>query len=133
MTEEWERAEKQKKLREQWEGVNSFIKMLFKELEEKDKQIEELKKTNSETLVELNHINGDLIIEVAEKDKQIEELKKELEHRHEVELALHEMNKKRLDLEAQIEKMKCCSNCTHNYDDCEMLPCRNKNHWKLKE
>ena len=37
------------------------------------------------------------------------------------------------EFKQQIEKMKCCSNCTHNYDDCEMLPCRNKNHWKLKE
>ena len=36
-------------------------------------------------------------------------------------------------LKEQIDKMKCCSNCTHNYDDCEMLPCRNLNHWKMME
>lgn len=40
---EWERVEKEKKLREQWEGVSNFIKMLFNELEEKDEQIEKMK------------------------------------------------------------------------------------------
>ena len=47
--------------------------------------------------------------------------------------ALSKEMEKNEQLEKQIEKMKCCSNCTHNYDDCEMLPCRDKNHWKLKE
>lgn len=69
------------------------------QLTENDKQIEELKKTNSETLAELNHINGDLILEVAEKDKQIEELHKEL--------ADYQFNYPTIkELEAQIEKMK---------------------------
>ena len=40
---EWERVEKEKKLRERWEGVSNFVKMLFKELDEKEKQIEKMK------------------------------------------------------------------------------------------
>ena len=36
-------------------------------------------------------------------------------------------------MQQQIEKMKCCGNCSHSYDDCELLPCRNKSRWQLKE
>ena len=46
MSDEWERIEKEKKLREQWEGIISFIDTLMNEITEKDKQIEELKKEN---------------------------------------------------------------------------------------
>ena len=36
------------------------------------------------------------------------------------------------DLEAQIEKMKCCFNCSR-FDTCSLhRPCRNYNEWKLR-
>lgn len=60
------------------EDCDKFTNMVFDKegkIKELEALIEELKKTNSETLAELNHINGDLILEVAEKDKEIEELK----------------------------------------------------------
>ena len=40
---EWERVEKQKKLREQWEDTIAFVNMLFKQLEEKNQQLTEAK------------------------------------------------------------------------------------------
>ena len=100
---------------------------LTDELTEKDKQIENAKEVFAD--------NERLLFENADLKKQIEELKKELEHRHEVELALHEMNKKRLDLEAQIEKMKVCCNCDwSNYlPNGNCLDCDGKKNWKLKE
>ena len=72
MSDELERAEKQKKLREQWEGINSFIKMLFKELEEKDKQIEELKK-------ELSTYENNELWALGCAEKKIKELEAQIE------------------------------------------------------
>lgn len=72
------------------------------ELTEKDNQIKDLEWQLKEVTEDNDYYQKDNI----EKDKQIEELKKQLEHRHEVELVLHEMNKKRIEFEAQIEKMK---------------------------
>ena len=49
------------------------FEIICKQLDEKDKQIEELNKTNTETLSELNHINGDLIIKLEKAKEIIEE------------------------------------------------------------
>lgn len=48
-------------------------------------------------------------------------------------LAGAEPREKRIaDLEAQIEKMKCCFNCSR-FDTCSLhRPCRNYNEWKLR-
>ena len=72
MSNEWERAEKQKKLREQWEGVNSFVSLLIDKNTELEKQNETLKK-------QLEALYGDIpwneLKDVSEVTKELVEAK----------------------------------------------------------
>ena len=92
--------------------------------------------------------NCDLAIEG--RDVKIKELEQRLEQT-EKDLAdyqfnfptIKELEKENEELKAQIEKMKCCSNCKHRkneVDRCELLKyslnaylCKNKDKWELKE
>ena len=58
------------------------------------------------------------------REKQIEELQEELEQAEKVKVVEHfeaygqcRDSRRIADLEAQIEKMKCCSNCRHSEND----------------
>lgn len=63
--------------------------------------------------------------QIAEKDKQIEELK--ATYKKQRNKRIDELQKKNHDLEAQIEKMKCCGNCNEKH--CSINEC----HWERKE
>lgn len=76
---------------------------------------------------------------IAELEKQIEELKKDFVKSCQVREQLTKEGQHALEeLEAQIDKMKCCENC--KYKDCDKTSqyqtcwyCKNKDKWKLKE
>ena len=105
---------------------------------EKDKQIEELEKKldffMTETVAGKEYRPKE---EVEDLKAQIEELKKQLaitEHdREHNDYELAETYKKITELEAQIEKMKCCGNCKHSRTEYEH--CRTNKHekWELAE
>ena len=76
--------------------------LILSELTEKDKQIEELKKINTEGLSELNHINGDLIIENEKLKKRIEELEKRVWRQKK---KMVEKTKKISELEEEVTKL----------------------------
>ena len=65
----------------------------------------------------------------AEKDKRIAELEKFYKHTHKVEYVAditRPYEQKIAELEAQIEKLKCCGNCTSfMIDDHHVLYCEN--------
>lgn len=46
----------------------------------------------------------------------------------------NEKREKRIEeLEAQIEKMKCCGNCENRYEQEECKDCHNYSKWKFKQ
>ena len=85
---------------------------------------------------------GFYLKELTEKNKQIEELQHRLDslqgyHDHDIEYNIEQRNK---ELEAQIEKMKCCSTCENcdEFGNCfnALKVCRecvDFCNWKLKE
>ncbi|MCR5436157.1 MAG: hypothetical protein K6E97_03725 [Treponema sp.] len=97
MIDEWERAEKQKKLREQWEGTIAFVNMLFEQLDEKDKQIEELQKQIVQLKCDNNYLTAKCLEVECAKDS----------------------------LREQIEKMKCCANCNTWLRNDDIKHCKN--------
>ena len=87
------------------------------------------------------HID-ELQSQLTEKDKQIEELKKQLEENQDLATVAYMQgaSRKQKQLEAQIEKMKRCSNCKHWKDEgwygvcqLEQIDCTEYKHWQLKE
>ena len=101
--------------------VNEIIEGKDKKIADLEKQIEELK------------LNCDLILEG--KDNEIDELKEELNYAK-THCLFHSdcpTQKENAELKAQIEKMKCCTNCRHSRTDYEH--CKTKDHekWELAE
>lgn len=104
--------------------AENIKRSLKNQLQEKDKQIEELKKfvfqmddvsDNKDERIK-NYIHS-----IISKDKQIEELKEQLD----------KAKNKITELEAQIEKTKCCGNCKHK--GCEFKSIKYCNSWELEE
>ena len=60
-------------------------------------------------------------------------------HEYEAYIASAEPREKRIaEFEAQIEKMKCCDNCEHNFDvdgtrSNHCVKCKNFSNWELEE
>lgn len=46
---------------------------------------------------------------------------------------IREKDKSIAELEAQIEKMKCCGNCENRYGQEKCADCHNYNKWKFKQ
>ena len=67
--------------------------------------------------------------------EQIEELKENLKHRNCLDCSNHSSNlrMRNLELEAQIEKMKCCYNCKHSRTDYEHCNTNKHEKWELAE
>ena len=86
--------------------------------------------TEEERLEVREIIDRELLKKNDELEAQIEKMK---DDNKACKFAMAMSEKVEKQLREQIEKMKCCDNCTHSYDDCEMLPCRNMSHWKLQE
>ena len=101
-----------------------------KKIAELEAQIEELKKDN-EACYKENEGIVKRFNKLSEKNKELEKEKVARE------IIDRELLKKNDELEAQIEKMKCCSNCEHSEDDyksptvCDK--CFEFVYWKLKE
>ena len=93
--------------------------------------------------------NEELKKELTEKDKQIAELKKIEEEYYDFIQKKNEedwkgdnvvgcLKLKIEQLKAQIEKMKCCDNCEHNFDvdgtrSNHCVKCKNFSNWELEE
>lgn len=115
----------------------AILEKVVVELTEKDKQIEALQESYANSEMNLKHTT-DLL---EEKDKQIEELKKDIEiikadrNRRLEKMSIGFQNKQK-ELEAQIEKMKCCKICEFS-NGCGVClsnnVCKNHSEWKLKE
>ena len=101
------------------------------------KQIEELEQTIKTLTRKFNQqskLIEDYNTTLEKETKQIEELKRGNESLNfALSLSENAHQKKISDLEAQIEKMRNCQNC-YRFDTCSLQrPCRNHNEWKLKE
>ena len=46
---------------------------------------------------------------------------------------IHDLNERNKMLEAQIEKMKCCSNCRHSRTEYEHCKTNKHEKWEIKE
>ena len=105
------------------------------------KKIAELEKQNellAKHILELQADKGRLTDKLTEKDKQIEELKKggcRLVNCNGREngIELIKAKKRIAELEAQIEKMKCCYNCKHSRTDFEHCKTDKHEKWEVKE
>lgn len=76
--------------------------------------------------------------QLTEKDKQIEELEKMLAEQYpDLKQSLDWANEREKELEAQIEKMKCCYNCEEFSNGCSILPSQRTSFscdkWELAE
>ena len=123
-------------------ALEDFINGIFTE---KDKEIAELKQRLDFARGEVLRLNTEKDNLLKEKGKQIEELKKQSKrqsenYKHDCGVLLRNI----AELEAQVEKMKVCSNCKYKYiqdnvdlgegtrtDPC--LSCRSHNMWEFAD
>lgn len=143
-----------KDITELYEKCSDEMRRLGKVVQEKDKQIEELKEElhrevllrvddrkqgkvwyNELEALQKSYANSEMNLKhttdlLVEKDKQIEELKL---NKQEDDVMFHKEIK---ELKAQIERMKCCMNCLYfTKEGCrkEIDGCYVCSKWKLKE
>lgn len=100
-------------------------------LANKANELQEEKERLAKHILELQKDKGKLTDELTEKDKQIEKLKKT--YKKQRNKRIDALQKKAAELEAQIEKMKCCGNCEWFGKSCFGNNSCNLKDWKLKE